>query len=263
MWGFCSGSWRLWRQFRSSKETQVSLVSLCMPNGKAWAATYRNHLGGSSPLGWLVKKKESYKRSSCPHSFFFGCGIHLIAVEMLIWLGTLCKTQISNIKQIVYTWNLQNCPGWKTHFFSNGVGWNHQLVIDCSIVWSALLRSGQSSNGNPGPPGIFHHASRTFTTQISIGKNGGNGLLGIYPINTYYVRCIKGTIPRVLPFLWWKWDLVFLKRVEPGYLRKKKLMVGSGRRFGIGFRGGLFSRVDSLLVLGIVYLEDHPRCKDR
>ena len=95
MWGFCAGSWRLWQRF---------LVSLCMPNGKAWAATYRNHLGGSSPLGWLVKKKESYKRSSCPHSVLFGCGIHLIAVEMLIWLGTLCKTQISNIKQIVYTW---------------------------------------------------------------------------------------------------------------------------------------------------------------
>ena len=61
------------------------------------------HIGiilvGAPPSGWLVKKKESYKRSSYPHSVLFGCGIHLIAVEMLTWLRTLlCKAQ--NILQM-------------------------------------------------------------------------------------------------------------------------------------------------------------------
>ena len=158
MWGFCSGSWRLWRRFRSSKETQALLVSLCMPNGKAWAATYRNHLGGSSSLGWLVKKKESYKRSSCPHSVLFGCGIHLIAVEMLIWLGTLCKTQISNIKQIVYTWKPSKLSWLEDTLFQPTYTPRRQMGPSTYMFFKKNM--SQQTNSNTTNRYFFLHVSR-------------------------------------------------------------------------------------------------------
>ena len=95
------------------------------------------HIGiilvGAPPSGWLVKKKESYKRSSYPHSVLFGCGIHLIAVEMLTWLRTLlCKTQIS-YKCNLCTWSLQNCPGWKTHLFKRLTPQEDKWVQDVQV----------------------------------------------------------------------------------------------------------------------------------
>ena len=42
-----------------------------MPNGKAWAATYRNHLVWSSLSGWLVKKKELQTQLLATQCFFW------------------------------------------------------------------------------------------------------------------------------------------------------------------------------------------------
>ena len=80
--------------------------------------------------GWWRKRKAT--NAAPTHTVFY----LVVAYTWLLWKCWLdCAPCFVKHKYLtnVYTWNLQNCPGWKTHFFKRLTPQEDKWVQDVQV----------------------------------------------------------------------------------------------------------------------------------